>query len=539
MSQRFFAYPVLMLGVMLLVPVLQGRDRRWHAAQIAQLGLVVLAGLGAIYFDQDIIWVFIAWGLFVVFVLAPKILARLAWRWQTVGHWARAARLWDLCARFSWGHIGQIQRRYAGVLARMGQGRREDALAGLDDLEHDEMPAAMLGNVRVWKLAVLCTQRDWPRAIAFYEGVEDWETSLSSTRARLLAGRAYAEAGNVARGLQCLQFVALSPRTLGALETQLSMTRVRLAAIAGDAEELAMLLRERRLWLRGFERFAAYWRGRCAYARGDRGEAVRLLTRALSLTDVRDISWRDAIQYYLDRAQRGAKPTGCAGNEDYRVALRALHAAEAQTATWRGLMHFGQPEWATVALVVVCASVFVGAQLAFGPAVEERFWLLVGNGAETVQRREWWRLVTTLFVHANWLHLVLNGTTLWMFGSAIERTMGRWRFLVIFLVAGACGNLLSAWQAHYDVAVGASAGIFGLVGAFVVAVWRLDGPIHATLRRRLLTFLALAVVSDLTIGWLEPLIDNLAHAGGFLAGLGLAAVLWPRGRSAVDAAKPV
>lgn len=527
MSQRFFAYPVVMLAVMLLVPVLQGRDRRWHAAQIAQLGLVILAGLGAIYFDQDIIWVFIAWGLLVGFVLTPKILSRLAWRWQTVGHWARAARLWDWTSRFAWGHIGQIQRRYAGILTWMAQGRREDALAGLDDLEHEPMPAAMRGNVRVWKLALLCTQRDWSRAISFYESVEDWATSLASTRARLLAARAYAEAGHVARGLQCLQFVALSPRTLGALETQFSMTRVRLAAIAGDTEELATLLRERRLWLRGAERFAAYWRGRCAYARGDRGEAVRLLTRALSLTDVRDVSWRDAIQYYLDRAQRGAKPTGCADNEDYRAARHALHAAEAQTAAWRGLMHFGRPEWATVALVVVCASVFVGAKLAFGPAVEERFWLLAGNGAETVQRREWWRLVTTLFVHANWLHLLMNGVTLWMFGSSIERTMGRWRFLAIFVLAGAAGNLLSALHARYDVAVGASAGIFGLVGAFVVAVWRLDGPIHATLRRRLLALLALTVTSDLAIGWLEPLVDNVAHAGGFIAGIALTSLLQP------------
>jgi membrane associated rhomboid family serine protease len=59
-------------------------------------------------------------------------------------------------------------------------------------------------------------------------------------------------------------------------------------------------------------------------------------------------------------------------------------------------------------------------------------------------------------------------------------------------------------------------------------VYQLKSPMYATVRRRLLALIALAVASDLTIGWLEPQIDNLAHAGGFVAGLILAIVLVPR-----------
>ena len=117
--------------------------------------------------------------------------------------------------------------------------------------------------------------------------------------------------------------------------------------------------------------------------------------------------------------------------------------------------------------------------------------------------------------------------------------MGRWRFLAIFLLAGVFGNLLSALNTHYDNSIGASGGIFGLVGAFAVAVYRLDGPIHAGLRRRLLAFLGVMVAADLTIGWLEPVVDNLAHAGGFIAGVALAFALQPRRRSAVDGARVV
>jgi rhomboid protease GluP len=163
-------------------------------------------------------------------------------------------------------------------------------------------------------------------------------------------------------------------------------------------------------------------------------------------------------------------------------------------------------------------------------SLQEKFWLWAGNSAETVKDGEWWRVFTALFLHANLLHLGMNGAGLWLFGSAVEKAMGRWRFLLVFLLAGALGNLLSASVARYDVAVGASGGIFGVIGAFAVAVWRLRSPMYFALRRRLLFFLALMVTADFTIGGLEPQIDNLAHVGGFVAGILIAAVLYPRNK---------
>ncbi len=152
--------------------------------------------------------------------------------------------------------------------------------------------------------------------------------------------------------------------------------------------------------------------------------------------------------------------------------------------------------------------------------------LWAGNSSATVQEGEWWRLFTALFLHANWLHLTMNGAGLWIFGTAVEKTMGRWRFLVVFLMAGAIGNLASAFVAHYDVAIGASGGIFGVIGAFAVVVWRLRSPMYHTLRRRLLVVLALMVATDFTIGGLEPQVDNLAHVGGFVAGIFIAMLLY-------------
>ena len=72
MTQRLFVYPVLFLALMQLYPLLRG-DRQWYAAQIAQLALTVLACGGAFLFEQNFIWVVIAWVLFGVFVVAPLV----------------------------------------------------------------------------------------------------------------------------------------------------------------------------------------------------------------------------------------------------------------------------------------------------------------------------------------------------------------------------------------------------------------------------------------------------------------------------------
>ena len=102
--------------------------------------------------------------------------------------------------------------------------------------------------------------------------VYDWGTLGLATQARLLAARALAETGQFERALRSLQFVLLSPRTVGAREGQLWATRVAVAALAGDRDDGGGIIAGRasmRVPRRRFARFAAYWRGRCALARGE------------------------------------------------------------------------------------------------------------------------------------------------------------------------------------------------------------------------------------------------------------------------------
>ncbi|MGA2138950.1 MAG: rhomboid family intramembrane serine protease, partial [Verrucomicrobiia bacterium] len=377
------------------------------------------------------------------------------------------------------------------------------------------------------------------RAVAFYESVYDWGALGQATHARLFAARALAETGQIERALRNLQVAALSPRTLGARQTQLWATRICVAALAGDTESVEELLRRREYARRsrGFARFAAYWRGRCLLARGEFEDAARMLTRAFELTSPRNRLWRDAITQQLKLAEvvgrvpsrgEGSKPTIFpAQHPAYAHGQELLRRAEQDTAPWRGLMSMGRPELVTLVLLLILAVVYLVGDVFLPGDLQDKFVLWAGNSPDTIQNHEWWRLFTALFLHANLLHLAMNGAGLWIFGSAAEKTMGHWRVLAIFLVAGVLGNLASAFQAHYDVAIGASGGIFGVIGAFVVCVWRLRSPMYFALRRRLLLVLALMVASDFTIGGLEPQVDNLAHVGGFVAGILLAVLLYP------------
>jgi rhomboid protease GluP len=198
-----------------------------------------------------------------------------------------------------------------------------------------------------------------------------------------------------------------------------------------------------------------------------------------------------------------------------------LRHAELQMAEGWALLGWRRPGCVTVGLLAILGAV-CGADYFAQTPLYVRF----GNLPFTAASGEWYRPVTALFLHAGWEHWLMNAAALGIFGSAIERTWGGWRMLACFLVAGSAANCVSAALGSFDVSVGASGGVFGLVGAFGVAVYRLRAPAQRGLRRQMLWLLGLMLVTDLVIGGLETQIDNLAHAGGLVFGVGLA--LWVR-----------
>jgi rhomboid protease GluP len=135
-----------------------------------------------------------------------------------------------------------------------------------------------------------------------------------------------------------------------------------------------------------------------------------------------------------------------------------------------------------------------------------------------VAQGEWWRLLTAMFLHIGELHLVFNSLALYVFGGLIEGALGSARMLALYLMTGFAASVTSfAFGSPAVAAAGASGAIFGLLGAWLVY----------NLRRRSLSLARSNVQSallligiNLVFGFTVPGIDNLAHIGGLVAGVG-------------------
>ena len=82
-------------------------------------------------------------------------------------------------------------------------------------------------------------------------------------------------------------------------------------------------------------------------------------------------------------------------------------------------------------------------------------------------------LVTSLFLHGGFVHLIGNLIYLWVFGGAVEDALGRTRFLILYLACGAMGSLTHTilFPGSVIPSIGASGSIAGLLGAFLVLRW--------------------------------------------------------------------
>ena len=151
---------------------------------------------------------------------------------------------------------------------------------------------------------------------------------------------------------------------------------------------------------------------------------------------------------------------------------------------------------------------------------------------------EWWRLLTATFVHVGLLHIATNMWCLWNLGLLGEPLLGPVGLIVVYLITGVAGNLLSLCfnvigHDGTSVGAGASGAVFGIAGILIVLLSNKKLPIPAfelnRLRRSVIQFAVLNLVIGLgTIFTNIVRIDNFAHAGGFLSGLALGVPLVPR-----------
>ena len=183
-----------------------------------------------------------------------------------------------------------------------------------------------------------------------------------------------------------------------------------------------------------------------------------------------------------------------------------------------------------VTILIILVNVFVFVQELMGGEAFVSQWAAVA--AEIVSGHHWITILTAMFMHASWSHIIGNMIFLWAFGPEIEDAMGRWRYLVFYLVGGVVATLAQVAASPHSAVpnLGASGAIAAVMGAFLITYPR------DRIRAILLIFVFVKVTfipAALLIGFwfLTQLINAgqvaqaqtggvayLAHVGGFIFG---------------------
>lgn len=149
--------------------------------------------------------------------------------------------------------------------------------------------------------------------------------------------------------------------------------------------------------------------------------------------------------------------------------------------------------------------------------------VLVRMGAKSpmIFAGQWWRLVTAIFLHAGLIHIGFNMWALFDVGPLVEDLFCSSKYVVVYLVTGVFGYMVSLWWQPMGMSIGASGAIMGLIGILIGASYRL-GSAGKELRRQLWKW-----VIYIAIFGLLPMfsVDNAAHAGGFVLGLVLGYII--------------
>ena len=153
------------------------------------------------------------------------------------------------------------------------------------------------------------------------------------------------------------------------------------------------------------------------------------------------------------------------------------------------------------------------------------------------EKGEYWRLITATFMHFGVSHIANNMLLLGCAGQILERALGKIKFVVLYLLAGLGGSLLSYGQMmyaqDYKVAAGASGAIFGIIGALAWIVIVNKGRYETLTGRGLIGMIALC----LYYGVATANVDNWGHMGGLLMGFVICMVFYRRNVKKIDFAR--
>ncbi len=166
----------------------------------------------------------------------------------------------------------------------------------------------------------------------------------------------------------------------------------------------------------------------------------------------------------------------------------------------------------TYALIVLNIMVYLFMTLY---DLDGTYFYALANNYEFVQNGQIYRLLTSMFLHADIIHIGCNMYALYILGPQVERYYGKTKFLLIYLLSGILGSIFSCVFMSADtISMGASGAIFGLLGSIAYFTYYYRATLQGLLRSQVLPVILL----NLAIGFMVPGIDISGHIGGLIGG---------------------
>ena len=176
-----------------------------------------------------------------------------------------------------------------------------------------------------------------------------------------------------------------------------------------------------------------------------------------------------------------------------------------------------KPPFITNAIITICIVLFIMMYI-FGKGSTNISTLINfgGNAISYTKAGDYYRLFTSIFLHAGIIHLVCNMYSMYVLGPQVESFYGKLKYLIIFIASGISGSLLStAFSSNNIVGVGASGAIFGLLGSILYFGYHYRVYLGNVLKSQILPL----IILNLGLGFILTSIDNFAHIGGLIGGV--------------------
>ena len=259
-----------------------------------------------------------------------------------------------------------------------------------------------------------------------------------------------------------------------------------------------------------------------------RQQALRAQSRQRSRQRDQQIQWRQARQVDHRPWFCALAIIGCVG----------VFLLEVQANGWV-LQPFLCPSTTSAGLPAYDDGTPCEGNLMLGPTIAVLDALGAKNDVKIFEGGEWWRFFTCNWMHAGVIHLLLNAGGILVLGVGLERAFGFWRAAFLYIASGLFGSITSAIFLPGVISVGASASMFGLLGAYWADVL-LNHVAKCSLRGAGIGGLLLATVPNLLMGF-TPWVDNFMHLGGLFSGMLIGVLLsahfqlhWPHQPSSLQ-----